>query len=104
MIDKNAPFRSTPWGAPDSVTMIAPGIWSVSTPSHGGIYLEREALARIPKAHQDYAAQWSHGMGAAWFEEDCAVACVIVAYPEHFTPSNVESAKATVAHWIDKAA
>jgi hypothetical protein len=31
---------STPWGAADHVETIAPGIRSVSTPSHGGILLD----------------------------------------------------------------
>jgi hypothetical protein len=96
-----APFANTPWGAPQTVEQIAPGIWVVTTASHGGFYLEADALSRIPAAHQRYAAEWSHGFGAAWFEEDCAAYCVIAAYPEHFSPEAVEAAHRAVAHWID---
>lgn len=95
-----APFRHTPWGAPQTAEEIAPGIWHTTTASHGGFYLTSAALARIPAAHQAYAAEWAKGFGPAWFEEDCAVCCVIVAYPEHFRADRVAEAQGVVDRWI----
>ena len=95
------PFFRTPWGAPQTAKEIAPGIWHTTTASHGGFYLESEALARIPAAHLSYAAIGAHGFGPAWFEEDCAACCVIVAYPEHFGADQVAAAQGVVDHWIN---
>ena len=67
------PFKNTPWGKPIIAQEIAPGVWVVATASHGGFYLNTDALARIPDAHQAYAARWSHGHGPNWFEEDAAI-------------------------------
>jgi len=38
----------TPWGPADFVTELAPGIVSVMTPSHGGIFLDEAHQALIP--------------------------------------------------------
>ena len=65
-------FQDTPWGAADHVECIAPGVFAVSTPSHGGLY-----------------------------EEDCAAACVVVAMPQHFAVDQVERARATVTNFIE---
>lgn len=56
---------STPWGQADQVDTIAPGILCVSTPGHGGIMLDAEHVARIPRT---IPAGYS-GSRAAW-EED----------------------------------
>ena len=94
-------FQDTPWGAADHVECIAPGVFAVSTPSHGGLYLDDVALDAIPAAHRAYAARWSHGYGDAWFEEDCAAACVVVAMPQHVAVDQVERARATVTNFIE---
>lgn len=52
------------------------------------------ALSRDARA---YAAAWSHGHGSAWFEEDCAVAFLVVERPEWFPDADPEAARATVA-------
>ena len=58
------PPRDTPWGRSDHATEIIRGMWTVSTPSHGGIWLSPERLAAVP----DYLQRsWA---GAPWFEED----------------------------------
>ncbi|WP_313806632.1 DUF7007 domain-containing protein [Sphingobium sp.] len=38
------------WGAIQSADQIAPGIWHVSTPSHGGILLSEQRQAAMPDA------------------------------------------------------
>ncbi len=40
----------TIWGAPDRAEQVLPGIWRVSTPSHGGYLLSDERQAAMPAA------------------------------------------------------
>ena len=66
---RNAPPRegdASPWGAIDGVTPLGPEAVSVTTPSHGGIWVTPAALARIPEPLR--ATAYS---GGGWFEEDC---------------------------------
>ncbi len=58
--------QSSPWGAIQSACQIAPGIWEVSTASHGGIILSQERYDALPAALQVNP----FGGGFA-FEEDC---------------------------------
>lgn len=57
-----------PWGSVDRVTQLAPGIVVVSTPSHGGIWLDAAHEARLPDALKTHARQYTP---APWYEEDC---------------------------------
>lgn len=52
----------SPWGAIQECSELAPGIWSVSTASHGGIKLDRNRQASMP-------ADMKRPGG--WYEEDC---------------------------------
>jgi len=70
----------TPWGPVQHVHTIAPGVVQVMTESHGGIYVAPDQLAKIPRAHQDFAAKWSKGWGPQWFEEDLAALAVLLVY------------------------
>ena len=88
----------TPWGTSDTRTPIGSGIVRVETPSHGGYYVPRAVLDRIPATHQAYAARWSGS--PQWYEEDCAWACVAVAFPEHFPADALSNARETIAHYI----
>ena len=57
---------STPWGTANIVEVLAPGIYSVTTSSHGGIYLDREHQDRIRAVRaRNFLAS------LAWWEEDC---------------------------------
>lgn len=56
----------SPWGIIDGVTPLGPEAISVTTPSHGGIWVTPEALAKIPEPLR--ATAYS---GGGWFEEDC---------------------------------
>lgn len=65
----NAPPRegdASPWGKIDYVTPLGPEAVSVTTPSHGGIWVTPAALAKIPEPLR--ATAYS---GGGWFEEDC---------------------------------
>ncbi|KKN55604.1 hypothetical protein LCGC14_0580760 [marine sediment metagenome] len=53
---------TSPWGAVQSTDVLADGIVSVSTASHGGIKLDADRQAAMPEG-------WSKDGG--WYEEDC---------------------------------
>lgn len=55
----------TPWGPSQQMDTYAPGIISVSTASHGGIYLSKERAAKIPANVKPWTGD------RQWWEEDC---------------------------------
>jgi hypothetical protein len=62
----------TPWGSADFVEVLTPGIVSVSTPSHGGIWL-------APHLNAEIHPVWRSDDG--WYEEDCEANIVLLAFP-----------------------
>jgi len=64
-------LHTSPWGRPDSQTQIAEGIISLSTPSHGGIYLSQARYEALP-----IALQCNRYGGSTFFEEDCEAAII----------------------------
>ena len=74
----------SPWGVIQCVAPIGDqGITWVSTAGHGGVFVPRLLLDSVPAAHQAYAARWSRSR--QWFEEDCAAALVVLAFPHLYT-------------------
>lgn len=70
------PPRYTPWGQAQHSHQIIPGVWTISTASHGGIWLSSARLEHVPAYMQ---RTWA---GTPWFEEDvdwCIVFCVFEA-------------------------
>ena len=63
----------SPWGTIDGVTDILPGMWFVSTPSHGGIKLSPERQKQIPESLRlgKRAVPYVPDTGKSWYEEDC---------------------------------
>jgi hypothetical protein len=96
----------TPWGIADCVVTLGEvnkgtcsyAILSVSTPSHGGIYVPPALLDRIPERHRAYAKRWSGS--ESWYEEDCAWAAVALAFPELFPAEAVKQAHVVVAQYL----
>jgi hypothetical protein len=93
----------TPWGATDHVEKLADGIYSVSTPGHGGIWLDQERRNMMPP---EFVA--ANFLGTAeWWEEDCDWSLVAITFPEAFArqpwhPENydpVSAAVDTAAAW-----
>jgi len=73
------PF-ATPWGAPEEIKQIAPGIIWYETPSHGGFWLSPERNAQVPlRDRQESFCQ--NGM-LGWYEEDCDAEIVRRTFPE----------------------
>ena len=56
----------TPWGQADFPDELGEGIYSISTPSHGGIYMGADARRAIPAE-----VRKTFMNGGAWAEEDC---------------------------------
>lgn len=54
--------KRSPWGTIDASREIAPGLWQVSTPGHGGVKADRARNAKIPQALR---------VTGGWYEEDC---------------------------------
>lgn len=82
--------RSSPWGGVQKATEYGPGVWSVSTASHGGFQLSPERNALVA----DY---WRTGDG--WYEEDCDWSIVAVTFPDLFTETWVAQARQSLRHW-----
>jgi hypothetical protein len=85
----------TPWGKADSYTNLGQGVFSVSTASHGGIFVPESMLHNIPAERRAWAAHWSGS--EQWYEEDCCWAAVAVALPDRFTAEQVTLAEAILA-------
>lgn len=90
---------SSPWGLVDEVREHAPGVYFVTTPSHGGFLVTADAWRRMPQGLRAIGSPWG-GMYA--FEEDCCYAAVVLAFPDAFAPASVEVAARTVRAWYPK--
>jgi len=97
---KGIEFRrdTTPWGYAQQYENLNQGIFTVSTASHGGIFIPFCMLHCIPLDQQEWAEKWSGSK--QWYEEDCCVASVIVAFPNLFSSSALESAKKIIAEYF----
>jgi hypothetical protein len=84
----------TPWGRATTRERVAPGLWAVSTPSHGGYYVEPAALERIPEAFR--AATFARS--PHWYEEDCDWAIVARYFPEAFPAEAQAHAESVLRH------
>lgn len=90
----------TPWGYPDTITEIAPGIVSYSTPSHGGIWLSPERVAEMPPPLQAFVPFGGpQPRPGRWFEEDCDWSIVALAFPQFFSADDQGAALLTIQHY-----
>ena len=81
--------KYSPWGAIDDKEKYAPGIWFVTTPSHGGIWLSPERRKEINRKSPFLGS-------AAWWEEDCDCVIPIVFFANSilsFSPGKAELVK-----------
>lgn len=65
---------NSPWGEIDSCEELYPGICLVSTPSHGGIQVDKEAAMLLSPAARKCGFRDG---GYLWFEEDCCEPVVL---------------------------
>ena len=81
---------NTPWGTSQSATKYGDGITFYETASHGGFHVRENRNAAMPDAlRQD----------DGWYEEDCEACKVILAFPLHFSPKQVDGAQDTLKNW-----
>lgn len=76
---------SSPWGKIDCVYPVnveGGTLYSVGTPSHGGIFVPNELLHKIPEKERKFAAMW--GGTENWYEEDICAISVILSFPGAF--------------------
>lgn len=84
--------RSTPWGTPQDVRHVAPGIVRVDTPGHGGYHVRADLHELMPAPVREL-----DGYTGGWYEEDCTWAFVALAFPAHFDADVVAYAHESAA-------
>ena len=96
----------TPWGTSQTRTEMAKGIVFYTTSSHGGMHLTKARMDKMPEQFKSERGYGTHAErnGEGWFEEDCEVGLVIEAFPDDFTPEQVETAKKSNRNWYPKLA
>ena len=72
----------TPWGVADREYALAPGVVQVTTPSHGGIRVERGVAERRLSEAARSVPFTAPTAEAYWYEEDCDVLIVLWEIPE----------------------
>lgn len=92
-------FTSTPapvetiWGTPDTRGQRLPGIWHVTTPSHGGFVLSEQRQAAMPDSLR---------LDSPFYEEDVNWALVVLAFEPEFAGAGdpLFDIEANLAHQI----
>ena len=84
-------IRLSYFGRASRPARLAPFCYVVSTPSHGGIWIDRHHEQQIPASLRAWARQYAP---AGWYEEDCDAAIPLLVlrdqlYP-HMTPEEYE--------------
>lgn len=69
----------TIWGEPIQADQVLPGIWLVTTPSHGGLVLSDQRQEEMPEALK---------LDERFYEEDCDWSLVYVAFETEFDASD----------------
>lgn len=67
--------KQSPWGTIDHAEALGGGAWSVSTPSHGGIYLPLNMEMQMPQTFKS-----KRNPNTGWYEEDCEWALVYLCF------------------------
>jgi hypothetical protein len=86
----NAP-KNTPWGKPQTCDLLAEGIWSITTSSHGGIKLDRDRNAKVPEGAR---------RPSGWYEEDCDWVIVALVYPDLYSEQSRKRAKDIAKNYL----
>lgn len=86
----------TPWGTAQHHREMADGIVFFSTAGHGGFCLSLARFEAMPQALRGCGFLES---GLRWFEEDVDWCAVALAFPEFFSPRDLQSADDTLRHW-----
>lgn len=103
-------MSGTPWGNPDGVEAVAPGIDWVITGRHGGLRVSN-AIAKEAGINRLLASMASmQKVGLAiyerqhwWFEEDCAWSIAVLLLPEHFSEESQQAAEQCAERYFPEA-
>ena len=102
----DAAFKGTPafdenppadrWGGAEGMTVkvVAEGIEWLRGTRHGGFRLSRDRWLRMPEN-----LRYCSFTGDQFFEEDCSLCAVILAFPEEFPADDVAKARETFCMW-----
>lgn len=93
--EPQTPSRSTPWGHADFAERIADGIWQVSTPGHGGLWISADRKGQMAEPYRNIRTF----AGGRWYEEDCDWCLVALSFPQYFTPEQIKIAHDTY-RWL----
>ena len=91
MKNKDKIPTTTPWGKPNVTTVLAPGIVHYDTPSHGGVWLDKEQNAKVPMKVKRLTFLQNGISG--WYEEDEDLARLAAVFPEIFGYREADEAK-----------
>jgi len=78
-----------PWGRIETVTKVADGIVSVTTSSHGGLWLSPARQLTLPPTLASFTP-WTGTQ--EWWEEDADWAVVVLAWPNYWPEDVVRTA------------
>lgn len=82
----------SPWGHIQEATQERPGLWFVSTASHGGFIISAERRAAMAPAMREFQTF----AGGNAYEEDGDYAIVMLAFPAEFTAAQLLGARLSV--------
>jgi len=85
----------TPWGVAQTHEELAPGIDFYSTASHGGIRL---SPGKTTWFYNEFPWFVTFTGAPEWFEEDCDIAAVFLAFPSYFADAKLFNAWCTAGH------
>ena len=88
----------SPWGGVDHAKQVAPGIWAVSTSTHGGLLLSPQRMEALP----EWAQQFKPFAGPREaFEEDVDFAVPVLAFRDEFPRAEVDMAEKALVSRAD---
>lgn len=92
-LEKPVPNAPTPWGPAQHASVLAEGVVSVDTASHGGIWLSQPRITQVPEGIAPIN-------GRCWYEEDCEWALPFVLFDDVSERDlNLGIAIQTLASW-----
>lgn len=80
--------RHSPWDAVHHAERLAPGLYSVSTASHGGLWLSPERM----KVFRELFPTFEGYAGLPWLEEDCDICMGVIAFYHDFSAASLDCA------------
>ncbi|WP_053000809.1 DUF7007 domain-containing protein [Sphingomonas sanxanigenens] len=85
------------WGQIDFACELVPGIWVVSTPSHGGLILSDERQRAMPDALRLESNEYEHDCN--WSLVYLAFEHEFAALPDPYEPVRIRHAHEIAARW-----